>query len=284
MTIRRFSIRLYYQRKNACLKFREDSVNASLRFIRMRSRSAFAINRNRSSMHNSRFVAAQEQNNLGNLLRLWPLGKVGVGHRRAIGLSVNDAGQNRIHPDAGPFQVLGKAIEERQSSRFGGRVGCRAGSMVKSGSGGDVHDGAAPEPQHGGNTGADHVVPSAQIEGEHELKGFRFRLPRRLARGVTTNGVYQDIESAITRGDSSDQGAAGRFIGSIERLEFKMRMRANRVAKSIGLVLLDITSNHRRTFMQERQTHGPAKTACAARDESDFLIESIAHNSSIPLF
>ena len=64
--------------KSGLLKFREVSVNASLHLAVFPSPyvSALAIDRNGRTMDQLGFRSAQEQDDLGNLFRLGPLGKI----------------------------------------------------------------------------------------------------------------------------------------------------------------------------------------------------------------
>ena len=49
-------------------------------------------------MDNFGIVAAQEQDDAGDILGLWPRGKIRFRHRFAVGLRVNDARQDGIDP------------------------------------------------------------------------------------------------------------------------------------------------------------------------------------------
>lgn len=62
--------------------------------------SALSVYRNGRAMDEFGLCAAQEQDDLRNLFRLGPFGKISAWHRLAIRLCVDNAGQNGIHAHA----------------------------------------------------------------------------------------------------------------------------------------------------------------------------------------
>jgi hypothetical protein len=67
--------------------------------------SAVSVNRNRRAVNHFGCRAAQEQDDFGDLLWLWPLGEIGSGHGSAIGFGIDDAGQNGICPNTCASQI-----------------------------------------------------------------------------------------------------------------------------------------------------------------------------------
>lgn len=84
-------------------KIREDvlTVLNGKRIFRLSTAvSALSVYRNSRAMDEFSFRAAQEQDDLRDLFRLGPFGKISVRHGFAIGFRVDNAGQNGIHPHA----------------------------------------------------------------------------------------------------------------------------------------------------------------------------------------
>lgn len=63
-------------------------------------------------------VACEKEDDAGDVFGLGPLGEVGFGHGAAIGRRVDDAGQDRVGPDAGAEEIGGERIDERYGSGF----------------------------------------------------------------------------------------------------------------------------------------------------------------------
>jgi len=66
----------------------------------------------RRAMYEPGIIAAEKQNDAGDVPRLWPLREIGRRHRFSILLGVDDAWENRIRADSGAFHmtVLGRSI------------------------------------------------------------------------------------------------------------------------------------------------------------------------------
>ena len=88
--------------------------------------------------------------------------------------------------------------------------------MVEGRFGGDVHDGAAPLPQHRGNRGARQRIPRAKIQVQHLLEDLRFRFPQFEAARIPSNGVYHCIQAAVLEKNFLDEPGHGRFIGNVD--------------------------------------------------------------------
>jgi len=87
-----------------CQKIREDVLtvlNGKRIYSALAPRfSAFSVYRNGGAMDQFGLRAAQEQDDLRNLFRFGPFGKISGWHRLAIRFRVDNAGQNGIHAHA----------------------------------------------------------------------------------------------------------------------------------------------------------------------------------------
>ena len=80
--------------------------------------SAISIDWYSGAVNDLSLIAAQEQDDTSNVFRLRPLGKVGVGHGFPVHCRVDEAGENRVHPDSSTLQVCCQRIHHRHRSGF----------------------------------------------------------------------------------------------------------------------------------------------------------------------
>src|SRR5689334_15435261 len=149
--------------------------------------------------------------------------------------------------------------------------------MVKGGLGGNVDDGAAVLLEQRGNRSPGECKTGVHIQVEHQLPGLALSLPECLASAVAADGVYQEIQPSVTRGDGTDQVVAGSFVGRIQSSNFQASGRAYGGLQRLGFVLLYIGCNYCRPFMQEGQGHCPSQPAGSTRNEGDFAFEFVVH-------
>src|ERR1700722_10404527 len=160
-----------------------------------------AIDRHRRALHQLRVVAAQKQNHSRDVFRLRPLAEIRFGHRVAVGLGVDDAGQHRIGAHPSSLQVRGEAIDHRK--RGGLRRSIRPGArrMVYRRFGRDIHDRSRALFQHLRQRPARPHKSRTEIQGEHLVPHFRVEFRQFRAASVTAYRIHQRVESSILRDD-----------------------------------------------------------------------------------
>ena len=97
--------------------------------------------------------------------RCWPASPIACHCRSEAGLERTKPGRHAVDADAVRAQLAGGLPREADEPRLGAGVGLDAGEAVgAAGSGGDVHDGAAPGALHGGRRRPGEVKGAVQVD------------------------------------------------------------------------------------------------------------------------
>src|SRR5262249_840589 len=131
--------------------------------------------------------------------------------------------------------------------------------------------------QHRWDSCPGQVISCVQVEREHELIGFGISLPYGFSASKTADGIYQNIQTAVTSCDAIHQIAAGGFIGGGQRQEFELGVWANGITQRVSFIFFEVAGDYRRAFMQKSQSDCASQASCAAGDESYFAGESRIH-------
>src|SRR3984957_7192159 len=237
-----------------------------------------AIDRHRPALHQLRLVATQKQNYPRDVFGFRPLAEVRLGHRVAIGLGVDDAGQHRIgaHPSA--LQVRGEAIDHRprRSLRRSIRRGARR--MVYRRFGCDIHDRSRALFQHLRQHRARQDKSRTQIQREHLVPHFRVEFPQLRAARVTTDRIYQGVEPSVLRHNLCDGRAHHSLIRYFGGVTFQIFSgRARRALQRVKPRRLSVVHGYRGAFGQKRQTDGASQPASAAGHQNHFARKFFRH-------
>src|ERR1700722_16065022 len=187
-----------------------------------------AIDRHRRALHQLRVVAAQKQNHSRDVFGFRPLAEVRLGHRVAIGLGVDDAGQHRIGAHPSSLQVRGEAIDHRHRRSLRRSIRRGARRMIHRRFGCDIHDRSRALFQHLRQHRARQDKSRTQIQREHLVPHFRVEFPQLRATRVTTDRIYQRVEPSVLRHNLCDGRAHHsliRYFGGVTFQIFSGRAR-----------------------------------------------------------
>ena len=93
-------------------------------------RSRVAVNRHSRAIDEFRVIAAQKEDDSRDVLRLWPIREISVGHSPAIRFCIDDAGKDRVGTHAGAFEISCQTINHSYRGSLRCCIGTRASSVV----------------------------------------------------------------------------------------------------------------------------------------------------------